>query len=348
MTVRERDLLVCGRRVHYLDSGTPRQASMCGVAGVDDMGGVGFEDTRGAGIGDAGGAGERASDSRGGPPRCAPPFVLLHGLGGCSQHWLAVLPALAERGRAIALDLPGFGASEPAAGPVSLDGLADVVAEVVALLELGPVVLVGHSFAGPLVLRCAARHPNLVVGVVPVGGAVFQFSALLGLRGVPRFLRARPRETLAILAEVLGAGMPLPTAVRRALAGSAWLRRLVLWPYVCEPAALSVASATLLLAGAGARGVFATVRAIAGSDPLDGIDAVRCPILSLASAHDLIVPLADTQELQRAVPRARTFVFEGCGHMAMLERPHAFAEQLLAFAGEPTISDPATRTGARP
>lgn len=327
MSVRERDLLVCGRRVHCLDSGAPPRRE-CTRAG--------------AGVGGAGGAGEHAGERRG-----VPPFVLLHGLGGCSRHWLAVVPALAERGRVIALDLPGFGASEVAVGPASIEGFADVVAEVVALLELGPVVLVGHSFAGPVALRFAARHPERVAGVVLVGGAVFQFSALLGLRGVPRFLRARPRETLAILAEVLGAGLPLPTAVRRAIAGSASLRRLALWPYVHDPAALSVGSATLLLDGAGARGVFATVRAIGGSDPLDGVDAVRCPILSLAGARDLIVPLADTQEFQRAVARARMVVFEGCGHMAMLERPQAFAEQLLAFTGEPAISHPA-KTGASP
>lgn len=306
MSVRERQLLVRGRRVHYLDSGP----EPCGAR-------------------------EYAPDGRG-----APTFVLLHGLGGCARHWLEVLPALSEHGRVIALDLPGFGASEITAGPVSLEALAEVAAAVVAQLELGPVVLVGHSFAGPVALRCAARHPELAAGVVLVSGAVFQFSALLALRGVVRFLRTRPRETLAILAEVLGAGLPLPGAARRAITGSASLRRLVLWPYVRDPAALSVDAATLLLDGAGARGVFPTVRAVGGSDPLGGVEAVRCPILSLAGARDLIVPLADTQRLQRAVPRARTVVFEGCGHMGMLERPQALADELLAFAGEPPISEP--------
>jgi pimeloyl-ACP methyl ester carboxylesterase len=293
VSIRERDLLVRGRRVRCLDSGESRDA---------------------------------------------PPFVLIHGLGGCARHWQAVMPALAQRRRAIALDLPGFGASEPAIGPVSLDELADVAAEVLDLLELRPVLLVGHSFAGPLALRLAARRPELVAGLVVVGGAVLQFSALLGLHDVPRYLRARPRETFAIAAEVLGAGLPLPTRAREAIAGSATLRRLSLWPYVRHPAALSRESATLLLAGAGARGVWPTVRAIAGSDPLEGIDAVRCPMLSLAGARDLIVPLADTRELQRAAPQARTVVFEGCGHMAMLERPEEFAGELLAFAGETAVS----------
>jgi pimeloyl-ACP methyl ester carboxylesterase len=43
--------------------------------------------------------------------------------------------------------------------------------------------------------------------------------------------------------------------------------------------------------------------------------------------------LADTEAFQREVPRARTVVVEGSGHMLMLERPRAFNGQLLEFAG---------------
>lgn len=325
MSVYERDLLVRGRRVHLLDSGASRTPprTHARADSTDDR----------SEVHSASGLNNHSADGRD-----TPPFVLFHGLGGCSRHWLRVMPALAEHSRVIALDLPGFGASEASARPVSLDGLADVVSEVVALLELGPVVLVGHSFAGPVALRFAARHPELATGLVLAGGAVFQFSALLGLHSVPRFLRTRPRETIAIFAEVLSAGLPLPAAVRRAIARSSPLRRLTLWPYVRDPGALSIESATLLLDGAGAHGVFSTVRAVAGSDPLERIDSVRCPILSLGGECDLIVPLADIRELQSGVPQARTFVFEGCGHMAMLERPQAFVEQVLVFAEESTIS----------
>lgn len=327
MSIHERDLLIQGRRVHYLDSGAPASPA-CTRAGTH--------------VGSESGAGERSDNGRG-----APPFVLLHGLGGCSRHWLAVAPALAGHRRVIALDLPGFGASEIAVGPVSLDWFANVVAEFVGLLELGPVVLVGHSFTGPVALRFAAHHPELAAGVALASGVVLQFSALLGVHGIPRSLRARPLETLAIFTEILSAGIPLPTTVRRAIASSGALRRLALWPYVRDPAALSVRAATLLLDGAGARGVFATARAIGGSRPLDGVDAVRCPLLSLAGANDLIVPLADTHEFQRAVPRARTVVFERCGHMMMLERPQAFAKQLLVFASELNMPT-RLKTGASP
>ena len=36
-----------------------------------------------------------------------PPLVLVHGLGGCREHWAWVFPNLVGRFRVIALDLPG-------------------------------------------------------------------------------------------------------------------------------------------------------------------------------------------------------------------------------------------------
>jgi pimeloyl-ACP methyl ester carboxylesterase len=242
-----------------------------------------------------------------------------------------VLPELGLRSRVVALDLPGFGRSEKLTGRVSLERIADVVAETVIALGLGEVVVVGHSFSGPVAIRFAARHPDLAAGVVLVGGGVFQFSALLGMRRLGWYLRHRPRSTCAIGFEVLGARLPLPGAVRRAIARSRWLRRATLWPYVSDPRAQPVDDARLLLDGVGASGVLQVVRAVGGSDPLAMIDQVHCPVMSVAGERDLIVPIADTEELAMRVPDARTVVLPGCGHMVMLERPAQLVRELGEF-----------------
>ena len=280
----ERDAIVAGRRLHYLDVGS----------------------------------GERC-------------FVLVHGMGGCWQHWLETIPALAEHGRVLAVDLPGFGRSEPSAAGTSLDGFADAAAELARQLAVGRVVLAGHSMGGPIAIRFAARHPDLAEAIVPVAGAVYQFSALLGLREVVRFAAQRPRETAAIAMEIATAGLPTPAPMRRLVIRSPRLRKLFLSPYMLDPLALPADAAQLIVDGGGARGVLPTVRAIGRSDPREGIDAVRCPILSLAADGDRIAPLPDTEEFQRDVPRARTVVLQGCGHMLMLERPQAFNRQLIDF-----------------
>jgi pimeloyl-ACP methyl ester carboxylesterase len=279
----ERDVIVAGRRLHYLDAGD----------------------------------GERC-------------FVLVHGMGGRWQHWLESIPALAEHGRVLALDLPGFGCSEPPA-TTSLDGFADAAAELARQLDVRRVVLVGHSMGGPIAIRFAARHTDLAEAIVPVAGAVHQFSALLGLRDVERLAVQRPREIAAIAMEIATAGVPAPAPLRRIVIRRPRLRTLFLSPYLLDPLAVPADTAQLIVDGTGARGVWPTVRAIGRSDPREGLDAVRCPILSLAADADRIAPLRDTEAFQRDVPHARTVVLQRCGHMLMLERPQTFNHQLIKF-----------------
>lgn len=55
-------------------------------------------------------------------------FVCVHGLGGCWQHWTPTLAMLSEHGRVLAIDLPGFGASQPPRRTITLELFADTVA----------------------------------------------------------------------------------------------------------------------------------------------------------------------------------------------------------------------------
>ena len=48
-----------------------------------------------------------------GGPTSGPAFVLVHGLGGSHLNWDLLAPLLTQHARVLALDLPGFGRSEP-------------------------------------------------------------------------------------------------------------------------------------------------------------------------------------------------------------------------------------------
>ena len=259
-------------------------------------------------------------------------FILIHGMGGRWQNWLENIPGLAEHGRVVVLDLPGFGHSQPPEGRVTLEGFADIAAELVRSLGIGRAVFVGHSLGGQVALRVGSRHPDLADAVVSVGGAVYQFVDMLAMRGVLRLTVTRPREAAAIVAEILTAGLRSPGWMRRCVASSSLLRRVFLAPYVLHPAALPADAAALIIDGAGASGVYPTARAVARSNLRVGIQKATCPILSLAADSDRIAPLRDTYTLQREFPHAHTVVLEGCGHMLMLERPQAFNAELLSFA----------------
>jgi pimeloyl-ACP methyl ester carboxylesterase len=70
--------------------------------------------------------------------------------------------ALADQAEVISFDRRGYGRSRPHSGPFDVAGN---VADVVALLDGQPAVLVGHSFGGNVVLAVAQEHPELVTGV---------------------------------------------------------------------------------------------------------------------------------------------------------------------------------------
>ena len=61
--------------------------------------------------------------------------VCLHGLGGTSNTWTALMPALAGY-RVIRPDLPGSGRSAQAGGTLGIEKLAECVAAVCARLDV--------------------------------------------------------------------------------------------------------------------------------------------------------------------------------------------------------------------
>ena len=96
--------------------------------------------------------------------------VFLHGNPTSSYLWRDVLGRVAHRGRCLAPDLVGMGASDklPGSGPDSyrfvehrrhLDALLDRIG------VHDPVVLVGHDWGGVLAVDWARRHPGAVRGI---------------------------------------------------------------------------------------------------------------------------------------------------------------------------------------
>lgn len=268
----------------------------------------------------------------GDPGTDRPVFVLAHGLGGRWQHWTENIPELAEYGRVIAVDLPGFGGSRPLPGGYSIDAFADAIAELVEQLDLPKVIFVGHSLGGPLAVRFASRHLDMVDSIVLAAGTVQAVAATLGLRHTGYNLRRRSMTVASTYFEVLTAGLPAPAFLRKQLIARPRLRTMFLWPYLHRPEALPSESVALLVDGVGARGVLPTARAAGRMKPSRWLTQVGCPMLAIGADHDAISTLADLAAFAEIVPTARTVVLEGTGHMLMLERASAFTAEIINFA----------------
>ncbi len=91
------------------------------------------------------------------------PVVLLHQAPSSSAMWIQALPRLAAAGyRAIAVDLPGHGMSDPPAAAPELSDYAEAVTGVVDVLELQKVDLIGHHTGASVALQMASQAPTRV------------------------------------------------------------------------------------------------------------------------------------------------------------------------------------------
>ncbi|PPF53303.1 alpha/beta hydrolase [Clavibacter michiganensis] len=95
--------------------------------------------------------------------------VLEAGLGGSGLTWGPVHGILARTHRVVAYDRAGLGGSDPDPAPRDLDRLADDLEAVVAAFPHRRLVLVGHSWGGPIVRVAAARR---IARGLPTAGVV--------------------------------------------------------------------------------------------------------------------------------------------------------------------------------
>ncbi len=98
-----------------------------------------------------------------------PTIVLVHGIGMSSRYFARLHDALLPHSRVISLDLPGFGGTPKPPKAVDVETMATALAEVVASLDAGPVVLVGHSMGTQWVVELGRQRPDLVSRVVVIG-----------------------------------------------------------------------------------------------------------------------------------------------------------------------------------
>ncbi len=135
-----------------------------------------------------------------------PPALYVHGLGGSSQNWSALMPLLDGVVDNEALDLPGFGDSPPPDdGDYSITGHARAVIRYLDASGRGPVHLFGNSLGGAVTTRVAAARPDLVRTLTLVSPALPEIrvqrsavpTGLLAVPGVAALFTRLTREWTA-------------------------------------------------------------------------------------------------------------------------------------------------------
>lgn len=227
----------------------------------------------------------------------APATVLaLHGWGRSSADFDEVLRGL----DAVALDMPGFGATPPPPEPWGTPEYAAAVAPVIDEMA-APVVVLGHSFGGRIAVQLAAARPEATAGLV--------------LTGVP-------------LARPPGAPSRRPPLAYRL--GRAAFRRRLLGPDRMEWLRQRYGSTDYRAA----TGVMRDVHVRTVNETYDDVlGRLAAPVELVWGADDADVPLAVAQAVHRRLPGSTLVTVPGAGHLTPLTAPEALRaslERLLA------------------
>jgi pimeloyl-ACP methyl ester carboxylesterase len=245
------------------------------------------------------------------------PVLLVHGLAGGSANWCEVVPELAERHRVIAVDLPGHaGSSAPPRG-ATVDDFAAAAAAVLDAEGVESALVAGHSFGGLVAIRLAHARPELVRGLLLASPA-----------GIST---ARRRVEAIVLATTTIKPGRAVSRFRHRWADRRWYRRALFRPWFVADADALGASAAHGLLEAHERHANTRIagRAMVAGDPRADLD-VRCPVIVLWGARDAQLPLEDAFEYARRL-RAPLRVVADCGHLVIVERPHAVLDALAAL-----------------
>ena len=276
-----------------------------------------------------------------------PTFVLVHGLGGSHLNWDLLAPRLTPHARVVALDLPGFGRSEPGDRRATVHANVAVLGRFLAEVVRGPVVLVGNSMGGMISILAAADTGDLVRGLVlldpavpgprrrldPVVAGVFATYAVPGVGERFMWLR-RNRQTP--LARALGllrlCGIDPDTLPPEVIDRSVEMIEQREDVDSMDRAFLSAARSLLLVLADPRR----YRRAMAD---------LRQPVLLVQGDRDRLVPVIAARDIARRHPTWRYVELRGVGHVPQLQVPDRVAAEILRWL--PQVQSARGRTVSR-
>ena len=251
-----------------------------------------------------------------------PTVLFLHGFMGSSDDWRVVAEALEDRAFAVAVDLPGHGASlglTPEA--YTTEGAAAAVIRALDDLGVEKAALVGYSMGGRLALCMALRYPErcsrLLLESSSPGLEGEEERATRRAADEERARRLESEDFEAFLQDWYRQPLFAPLARdERLLRNTLEARRRN------DPAELA---RSLRGMGAGAQ------------PPLWGeLAGLRVPALAVAGELDgKFVEIA--RRMSRITPKVRTAVIPGVGHNVRAEAPGRYSVLLQTFleAGQP-------------
>ncbi len=227
------------------------------------------------------------------------PVVLLHGLGGSSNTWTAMMPAFA-RHQTIRIDLPGAGRSHLVEGPISIDSLVRAVERVLSSLNIAKAHIVGHSM-GTIVATHLASTTNLARSLLLFGPLLAPpEAARVALRARAEKLHSEGVLGMQLVADALVQASTSTESKQKRLASIAFVRESLMRQ--CP------------------NGYARNCEALAQAQAADTAK-ISCPTKLVTGSDDVVSPPQSVRSMGEKIINSRTEILSGCGHWTPIEMP---------------------------
>ena len=279
----------------------------------------------------------------------AEPAVYVHGLGGSSQNWTDFAGLLADRLDGQAVDLPGFGYSDPSRR-YSIAAFADRLIGYLEYAGRGPVHLIGNSLGGSISVRVAALRPDLIRTLTLISPAMPFLDPRRTAQGPVLPLLALPRAD-----RLLAWGMARLTPEQMA--------EQVLLACFGDTAKVSPQRRAEAIEEIRLRytvehyskAYLGTLRGLVSSFVrayLPGVNSqwrlaarITAPTLVIGGLRDELVDPRVPAQVAKAIPDSRLLVLPGVGHVAQMEVPRLVARAVVGMLAE--VGSPVGHGGER-
>lgn len=239
-------------------------------------------------------------------------IFLLHGFSANKYNWLRFAGHLSSDYHIIALDLMGHGdTSAPMTASYSIVKQVEYVKQVAATLGIKQFHLVGNSMGGAISSLYAATYPEQVLSATLISPA--------GVHDVPsdmdKLLEGGSNPLIATTLEEFDAVMDFVMVEK---------------PFIPAPIAKVEAEKSVARVEIN-RKIFKDIRQDLELGLESRFQNISSPVLIIWGDQDRAIHVGNIDKYASLIPNAKKAVYEGIGHLAMLEVPERSANELKSF-----------------
>lgn len=237
----------------------------------------------------------------------SPAVLLLNSIGCDLRLWDEQVGVLAEEFTVVRFDARGHGGSQPAAGPLTIDHLADDGLRVLDAVGMASATVAGVSMGGLVAMAIALRAPERVDRLVVANSA-----ARIGSKELwsTRAATVRRQGMAAVVEQVLERFFTETFRVANPRDVERFRRHLLAMDAASYAACCDV---------------------LRDADLRDHLGSITTPTLAVAGEVDEATPVAQSREVADGVKDGHLLVVGGAAHLANVERPDAFNNALRVF-----------------